>query len=64
MFYMELILIDGKKAGSWTESEYGAYNWFFNTACRPDVEGCKVYKAKNDGTEHLSSVLRYHRPKE
>lgn len=63
MYYMELTLVNGEKAGCWTESEYGAYNWFFNTACQPDVEMCKVSKAKKE-EEHLASMLRYHRPKE
>ena len=57
MYSMELSLTDGREAITFTNDKYHAYNWFMNTACRQDVNTCKVSKIDNEGKKY--SILRY-----
>lgn len=57
MYSMELSLADGRKAITFTTDKWAAYNWFMNTACRQDVNICKVAKISKEGK--IYTVLRY-----
>lgn len=57
MYSMELSLIDGREAITFTNDKYHAYNWFMNTACRQDVNTCKVSKIDNEGKKIFYSQI-------
>ena len=57
MYCMEITWNDGTGATCFTESKHQSYNWFFENACRENVNSCKVFRVTADG-RHLS-ILRY-----